>query len=43
MDRETYLGCAGQVPLKEAPNKRFTTPFFANNVERDGENVEIPL
>lgn len=43
MDRETYLACPGQVPLKEAPNKRFTTPFFAQFVEKEGETVEIPL
>jgi UDP-N-acetylenolpyruvoylglucosamine reductase len=43
MDRDTYLACPGQVPLKEAPNKRFTTPFFARFVEREGEDIEIPL
>ncbi len=43
MDRETYLACPGQVALKEAPNKRFTTPFFAQFVEKEGEHVEIPL
>ncbi|KAM3572143.1 hypothetical protein VYU27_005849 [Nannochloropsis oceanica] len=43
MDRDTYLACPGQVPLKEAPNKRFTTPFYARYVEKEGENVEIPL
>jgi hypothetical protein len=43
MDRETFLACPGQVPLKEAPNKRFTTTFFDRYVEKEGENVEIPL
>ena len=33
MTREWFLAGPGQEPLKEAPNKRFTTPFLAKFVE----------
>jgi hypothetical protein len=40
--REIFLSGAGMRALREAPNKRFTTPFFKQFVEESADVVESP-